>query len=194
MDYRIFRLINQFAGRYQHVDKVIITFSQKVRYLFFFILIFMWFRNNFHKKITLNALLSVGISIIMNKVIKLFYFKRRPFLNLWVHLLPPSPSKSNSSFPSKHTVLAFAAATSIILYKRVLGCVMCFFALLAGFSRIWMGQHYPSDIVGSALLGFITSIVVKLTGWIWNPIIKRVLQNYNGFCSMLKNHIKNSLI
>jgi hypothetical protein len=34
MDYRIFRAINQFAGRYRLLDVMVITFSQKVRYLF----------------------------------------------------------------------------------------------------------------------------------------------------------------
>jgi len=188
MDYRIFRLINQFAGRYRLLDKMIITISQKVRYLFVLIFILMWFRNNFHKKITLYTGISLGVTLILNKVIKLFYFKPRPFLNLWVHLLPPSPSKKNSSFPSKHTTLAFAAATSVIFYKRFLGWFMYLLAILAGFSRIWMGQHYPSDIAGSALLGSFTSIMVKVTERVWNPFIERVIHSYHRFCSTIKLH------
>jgi undecaprenyl-diphosphatase len=113
MDYRIFKRINEYAGRYQLLDTLVINFSQKVRFLFLFILIFMWFRNNSHKKITLFTIISIGLSLVLDKLIKLFYFKPRPFLNLWVHLLPPFPSKKSSSFPSKHTTLAFAAATSV---------------------------------------------------------------------------------
>jgi hypothetical protein len=48
MDYRIFKRINENAGRYQLLDTLVINFSQKVRFLFLFILIFMWFRNNSH--------------------------------------------------------------------------------------------------------------------------------------------------
>ncbi len=188
MDYRIFRAINQFAGRYRLLDMMVIIFSQKVRYLFLFILIFMWFRDNSHKKITLYAIISAGVSMVLNKIIKLFYFKPRPFLNLGIHLLSPFPSKKNSSFPSKHTALAFAAATSVMFYKRLLGSMMYLSAILTGLSRIWMGQHYPLDILGSSLLGSITSVVVKMTGWLWNPIIDRIIQAYHDYCSRMKNH------
>jgi undecaprenyl-diphosphatase len=181
MDYMIFRAINQFAGRNRLLDRMMITFSQTLPYVFFLILILMWFRNNFHKKITLYTFISIGVSILLNKVIKLSYFKARPFLKTSVRLLPPSPSKKNSSFPSKHTLLAFAAATSILFYKRGLGSLMSLLAVLIGFSRIWMGHHYPSDIVGSAILGSLTSIVVKKTGRIWNPIFERVIQAYHRF-------------
>ena len=87
----------------------------------------------------------------------------------------------NSSFPSKHTVLAFAAATSVLFYKRLLGCIMWLLAFLIGLSRIWMGQHYPSDIIGSALLGSLTAIVVNITVRVWNPFIRRILHTCNHF-------------
>jgi undecaprenyl-diphosphatase len=35
-------------------------------------------------------------------------------------------------------------------------------SLLTGFSRIWVGHHYPSDIIGSAFLGSFTSIFVHI--------------------------------
>ena len=184
MDYRIFRAINQFAGRYRLFDMIMVTISQKVRYLFVILLIFMWFRNNFYKKVTLYAGISIVVTLLFNCLIKLFYFKPRPFLKFWVHLLPPSPSKKNSSFPSKHTTLAFAAATSVFFYKRLLGSIMFIFAFLAGFSRIWMGQHFPMDIVGSAFLGSFISIVVYISKRVWNPFIDRVIHSYNRFFSL----------
>jgi undecaprenyl-diphosphatase len=181
MDYRIFRAINQFAGRNQLFDMIMVAISQKVRYLYLILLIFMWFRNNSYKKVTLYACVSVVVTILLNRLIKLFYFKPRPFLKFWVHLLPPAPSKKNSSFPSKHTTLAFAVATSVLLYKRLVGLIMFILAFLAGFSRIWMGQHFPSDIVGSAILGSLTSIIVYITKRVWNPFIDRIIHSYNGF-------------
>ncbi|WP_349654857.1 phosphatase PAP2 family protein [Neobacillus sp. DY30] len=65
----------------------------------------------------------------------------------------------------------------LFFYKRFLGSMMYLAAILTGFSRIWMGQHYPLDILGSSILGSLTSIVVKITGWIWNPIIERVIKD-----------------
>lgn len=186
MNYRIFRAINQLAGRYPLLDNIMITISQKVRYLYAILFILMWFRNNFYKKITLHAGISATITFLINGWIKLFYFKPRPFLKHNVRVLPPSPSKMNSSFPSKHTVLAFAAATSVLFYKRLLGCIMWLLAFLAGFSRIWMGQHYPSDIIGSALLGSLSSIVVNITLRIWDPFIVWIIHTYNRICSLAR--------
>ncbi|MCL6573352.1 MAG: phosphatase PAP2 family protein, partial [Bacillus sp. (in: Bacteria)] len=132
--------------------------------------------------------IPVSFLLFLHFFIKLTFFKPRPFLKYRVHLLPPSPSKKNSSFPSKHTTLAFAAATSVLLYKRLLGFIMLILAFLAGFSRIWMGQHFPSDIVGSALLGSLTSILVSITRMIWDPLIDRVIHSYNRFCSLGRYH------
>jgi undecaprenyl-diphosphatase len=179
MNYRVFRAINQLAGRYSLLDTVMITISQKVGYLYALLLILIWFRNNFYKKITLYAGISAGVALLINSFIKRFYFKPRPFLNHSVHLLPPSPSKKNSSFPSTHTTLAFAVATSVLFYRRLLGCIMWLLAFFTGFSRIWMGQHYPSDIIGSALLGSVTATVVKITMRVWNPFIARIIHTYN---------------
>lgn len=165
MDYKIFRAINQFTGQYRLIDTIMITISQKIRYLFLFILLLIWIRNNFHRRIVLLTFVSGGISILLELCIKRFYFKPRPFVNHLVNTLPPFPSSQSSSFPSRHTTLAFAAATSAIIYKRAFGSVMLILAFLTGFSRVWMGQHYPLDIVGSALLGSFTSIVTQIVKW-----------------------------
>ena len=68
------------------------------------------------------------------------------------------PSKTNSSFLSKHTLLAFAIATSIYLRERILGAVLLGVSVLTGFSRIWVGHHYPSDIIRSAFISIFTSV------------------------------------
>ncbi|WP_028403040.1 undecaprenyl-diphosphatase [Ectobacillus panaciterrae] len=186
MNYRIFRAINQLVGRYPLLDNMMITISQKVRYLYAFLFILMWFRNNVYKKITLYAGISAGITLFINGFIRRFYFKPRPFLKHNVRVLPPSPSKMNSSFPSKHTAIAFAVATSVLFYKRLLGCIMWLLAFWAGFSRIWMGQHYPSDIIGSALLGSLSGVVVNNTLRVWNPFIVWTIHTYNRICSLIK--------
>jgi undecaprenyl-diphosphatase len=70
------------------------------------------------------------------------------------------PSKMDSSFPSKHTLLVFAVSTTVFLYRRVLGSIMWGISLLTGLSRIWVGHHYPTDIIGSAILGSLSSLFV----------------------------------
>ena len=100
----------------------------------------------------------MGITMFIHTLIKLFYFKPNPFVNKRVGIL--IPSKRDSTFPSKHTLLVCAISTSIFLYDRVLGSVMWVLSVLTGFSRIWVGHHYPSDIIGSALIATLTSTIL----------------------------------
>lgn len=159
MNYMLFKVINRLAGRGTTMDTVMVFLSNKTRYLYFVILIFMWFRNNFYKKIILYAGISAGVTLFINRIIQLFYFKPRPFIFHRVRLL--IPSKNNSSFPSKHTALAFAVATSVLFHQRFIGSIMWLLAILTGFSRIWVGHHYPFDIIGSAVIGSLTSVIIN---------------------------------
>jgi len=158
MDVKIFRAINQLTGRSSLIDHFMILVSNKVRYVYFLFLIVMWFKKHPYRQMTNNAVISAFITLILNIFLKLFISKPRPFMKSRVGIL--IPSKMDSSFPSKHTLLVFAVSTSILLYNRVLGSIMCGLAALTGISRIWLGHHYPSDIIGSALLGSLTSMFI----------------------------------
>ena len=161
MNDKVFKAINLLSGRCSPIDLLMIFLSKKIRYVFIFVLIFMWFRNDYYKKVSCNAVMSSGITLLIHTLVKLFYFKPRPFVKRRVGIL--IPSKVDSTFPSKHTLLAFAISTSIFLYDRVLGSIMLVLSVLTGFSRIWVGHHYPSDIIGSAFIGTMTSIIVDKT-------------------------------
>ncbi|MEW9502821.1 undecaprenyl-diphosphatase [Jeotgalibacillus marinus] len=155
-------------GHYSLMDMLMILISNKVRYLFIFVLGLMWFRNASGKKVVLNAVKSTAVTLLINTFIKLFYFKPRPFMKRRVGIL--IPSKMDSSFPSKHTLLVFAVSTSIILYKRTLGSIMMGFSVLTGISRVWLGHHYPSDVIGSAFIGSLTSVVIDKTSRFFNRL------------------------
>jgi membrane-associated phospholipid phosphatase len=58
-----------------------------------------------------------------------------------------------SSFPSDHATLLFGVTCAILLVDRRLGLLMLAAAVLANFARVYTGLHYPTDIVGGALLG-----------------------------------------
>jgi membrane-associated phospholipid phosphatase len=65
------------------------------------------------------------------------------------------------SFPSDHAVLFFALATAIWLWSRAWGAVAFLWALAVCMPRIYMGYHYPSDIIIGALLGIAVMLVVQ---------------------------------
>lgn len=62
------------------------------------------------------------------------------------------------SFPSGHTGSAFAIAVVVcLMLPRKYGIVALGMAVLMGYSRLYVGIHYPTDVLGGALLGVITS-------------------------------------
>lgn len=161
MDYKVFRFLNQLSGRVLPIDFLMIFISNKIRYLFMFILLLLWIRKGHYRILAITSVFSAGLSLIIYFLIKLFYFKPRPFIKHRVGIL--IPSKVDSSFPSKHTMLVFAVSTAVFLRERVLGLIMLLLSGLTGLSRVWLGHHYPFDIIGSAFIACITSVLINFT-------------------------------
>lgn len=152
----------------------------------------MWFRNDSYRKLSYNAMISVGITLLINTLIKLFYFKPRPFMKLRVGIL--TPSKIDSSFPSKHTLLAFALSTSVFLCERVLGSIMLVLSGLTGLSRIWVRHHYPSDVIGSALIGSVISIILEKNVWKQRDSFReKALEIVSSIIMRMKNKVSRNL-
>lgn len=122
------------------------------------------------KKIAILALLALFISNVIVFVLKYIIAEPRPFLVLGnVHQLVPETEIY--SFPSGHTTSSFAAATVIGLKyslqlknkKFRLIYPLIAFAAVIGFSRIYIGVHYPFDVIFGALIGIICALIVLKT-------------------------------
>jgi undecaprenyl-diphosphatase len=113
------------------------------------------------RRIGLYALLgyvlcSLSVDILLKNIVQ----RPRPF-TLYEAIIPLIKEPSSYSFPSGHTVKAFSVA--FILYRiwdKRIGVVFIIIASLIAFSRIYLGVHFFSDIVGGILVGWVISMAV----------------------------------
>jgi undecaprenyl-diphosphatase len=84
--------------------------------------------------------------------------ERPPLRYLQPHALVPVPS--GSSFPSGHTSTSFACATVLSFFVPRAAPAFFLLALAIGFSRIYVGVHWPLDVLGGAVLGLAVGLAV----------------------------------
>jgi len=99
-----------------------------------------------------SAFLAAAVGIWVFLVLKKTANRSRPCAiaaHAWAKLLPPD----QFSFPSGHTMTAFAVATPLMSYYPDLSLGLTFCAVSIGGSRIVMGMHFLSDVVAGGLLG-----------------------------------------
>ena len=113
----------------------------------------------------LASLLAMGIAGTADLLISLFWSRPRPFITHHDLMTPITKGLTvdATSFPSGHTYIVFAIAISVYLYgHRRLGLVLFVLAIIVGLSRIGAGLHYPSDVIGGALLGLASCMIAYL--------------------------------
>jgi undecaprenyl-diphosphatase len=100
----------------------------------------------------LAAALAVAVGILLFLRVKKWTGRKRPTAyepHCWARLLPPD----QFSFPSGHTITAFAVAVALSLYYPGLAAGLLFCAISVAASRILLGMHFLSDVLAGAAIG-----------------------------------------
>lgn len=110
----------------------------------------------------LSVIISPLLAVVFSWTVKLFIpYANRPFrINGFPPLTLTVPV--NTSFPSDHTAFSFALAVSIFLYNKKFGFLLLILALVVGAGRVFGNVHYPVDILGGAILGTFSALLVDL--------------------------------
>lgn len=108
------------------------------------------------------SVVGCGVSVGCGLALKQVFHETRPCLTLTnVTTVQACPGPADYSFPSDHTTVAAALAAGLWLIDRRLRVIGAVLAILEGFSRVYLGQHYPHDV----LAAYVLSGLIVLGGW-----------------------------
>ncbi|AXE76195.1 phosphatase PAP2 family protein [Streptomyces atratus] len=142
------------------LDSTIRVWSDYGLALFALLMLASWWRSRSagpaRTAMALCTPLVVVAAYIVNDLVKSAFHEQRPCQTLHVVTVEACPALGDWSFPSNHAAIAAAAATAIWLTDRRLGALAVPAALLMAASRVWIGVHYPHDV----LIGLVTGALV----------------------------------
>jgi undecaprenyl-diphosphatase len=163
IDAAVTHAINGLAERSATVDFLMIWLSAVGVPLLVLAVAGQWWRRT-DRPYTRHVLVAAGLSFLLglafNQLILLFVHRMRPYDGGVTHLLI-TPSV-DPSFPSDHATATFAIAAALLLHgMRRAGLGFLAAAALVTFSRVYIGTHYASDVLGGALTGVIAAFIVR---------------------------------
>lgn len=178
LDIQFFHLFNNLAGQSRFSDTLIVFLSEYFQYLLIIVFLVLLYFSRYAKPEKLRIFFITISSIVVarlgvTEVIRFFYHRPRPFLVLQAHKLISNSdwfySDKEWAFPSGHSAFFFAMATAIYLYNKKWGIWFFVAAILMNISRIVAGVHYPSDILGGAIVGIVVGYLVVYFAKKWKP-------------------------
>ncbi|MBS4204520.1 undecaprenyl-diphosphatase [Lederbergia citrea] len=182
LDYQLFEMINQFAGKNHLIDQMVILFSKYGPILIGMVFVWLWFTKSGNKdnnrQIVLFALTITVIALGLNKLIEMMYFRPRPFVDHAVNLLSEKTSL-DPSFPSNHSAGSFALAFALFWKRRKIGGIFLVFAVLMALSRIFIGVHYPLDVTAGATIALLVTFMVIWQRHLLEPLFNLVIRIFS---------------
>ncbi|HDL74960.1 MAG TPA: phosphatase PAP2 family protein [bacterium] len=162
LNYYIFQELNKFAGQYFWLDSLAIFFAKYLAYILAVFLLFLLIKNfKKYKEIIGKAFLAgVFARLIIVELIRFFFPIPRPFIENNINLI--LNHSATSSFPSGHASFFFALSTVIYFYNKKIGYLFFIASFLISISRVFVGIHWPIDILAGFIVGIFSALVIKI--------------------------------
>ena len=174
MELEILRNIQSIANPFFDFLFQLITICGEQIVLISIISIIYW---TLDKKFGEYIAYSVLTSVLLNNAIKDIFKMKRPIGEEGIRTLREQTA-TGYSFPSGHTqgASSFYGAMAIYLKRRVMYIIATVMIILIGFSRLYLGVHYPKDVIVGGILGVLTSLICyKLYNRVENKMLLYVI-------------------
>ncbi|MEV5878491.1 phosphatase PAP2 family protein [Streptomyces sp. NPDC052101] len=123
--------------------------------------------------VALAAPVAVVIAFAAAEVVKKIVAEVRPCRSMpHAYIVDACPARSDYAFPSGHSTVAAATVAALFLLDRRLSAIAAVFAVVEGFTRVYVGAHYPHDVLGSAVLALPVAYATSLALRRWaGPLV-----------------------
>jgi membrane-associated phospholipid phosphatase len=167
-----FHHVNEFAGATGWLHAPLRAYAQYGVILFALALVAAWWRaRRSDDASTVAAALWAPVGTLLalaaNQPLVHWVDEPRPYTAL-PHVLVLVSRGTDASFPSDHAVMAGAVTAGVFLVSRRLGVITGVGALLMGFARVYVGAHYPGDVLAGLLFGALVTLAGLL---VFRPLL-----------------------
>ena len=100
------------------------------------------------------AALAYAVAFVIHHV----WARPRPYMTH--HIAHPWTSTTDASFPSDHSTVSFAIAFAVVAFDAVAGAVFLVIAAIIAVGRLFIGAHYPSDVLTGLVIGAAAAVVI----------------------------------
>jgi undecaprenyl-diphosphatase len=168
MDWRAYHAVNRFVSEHAWLGQLFRGIETYGTILLAVATVLLWLlaRPGSDRKWKLAAasgLVSAGLALAVNSVVASIWHRSRPFVahrvaHIW------GPRKTDASFPSDHASAAFAIASAVFLFDRLVGSLFLAAAALIAAGRLIVGEHYPLDVIAGLFVGAGCAVLVVTLG------------------------------
>ena len=183
MDYFLFKALNATTGRVHFLDVAMALLANELPVVLVVLVALLFLipwphARRERRRAAVSATVSAALGLLINQPIAAAVGRLRPYVaHPHTHLL--ISRSQDPSFPSDHATAAFAIAMSVGLYDRRFGASLFALAAVLAVSRVYVGTHYPSDVVVGAFIGVAVALMLHA-----GPA-KRLLERIADRCSAL---------
>jgi len=159
---RLFLAINGLSHHSSFLDALMVFCAQYIPFILIAFIAYLWlFNKRDGRRAAFRASLSGGGALVLARIVGVLHYQALPsVLGIGRPLIVHA---ANNSFPSDHVSFSFGIAISLIFSGSAnIWPQALLLAILVAFARVFVGVHFPLDVLAGALVGTVASLMVHL--------------------------------